>query len=99
MVPVLARGRLLGTYYGVYYLALGLGSTVGNIALGYTFDTGRAIGFEGLSWVLLGALGFASALAIATLDRAGAFVEVRAPSSQPASVRLAAGGRLAAQKE
>lgn len=98
MVPVLAGGRLLGTYYGVYYLALGLGSTVGNIALGYAFDIGRATGFEGLSWVLLGTLGFASAVAIAALDRTGAFADLDAPVAAAGPTPAAAGGQTAVQK-
>ena len=84
MVPLLAGGRLLGTYYGAYYLALGLGATVGNVVLGYTFDLGRAVGLEGLSWALLGGLGLASAVAIAALDRSGAFVDARAAASAAA---------------
>ena len=37
---VLGGNRLLGTYFGFYYLVQGSGTVVGNLAIGAAFDTG-----------------------------------------------------------
>lgn len=77
-VAALSGGRLLGTYYGTYYVALGLGATLGNAVLGLAFDAARAGGPGGLPWALMTLMGLGSAAAILALDRRGAFAETAA---------------------
>lgn len=69
LIPTLGERRLLGTYFGFYYLLQGLGAMVGNLTLGITFDLAPTLGFASLPWLLLLSLGLASALSIVTLDR------------------------------
>jgi hypothetical protein len=71
LIPTLGRNRLLGTYFGFYYLVQGSGTIVGNLAIGAAFDSGVALGFRSLPWLLLLAFGLASALSITALDRKG----------------------------
>lgn len=71
MIPTLSAGRLVGTYYGLYYVISGLGTTLGNLAIGIAFDAGQGLGFGGLPWMLLVTLGGASAAAVLALDRSG----------------------------
>jgi hypothetical protein len=67
LIPVLGANRLLGTYYGFYYLAQGIGVTVGNLVIGMAFDMSQAWGLTSI-WLLLIGLGLTSALSIITLD-------------------------------
>ncbi|HEU4321553.1 MAG TPA: MFS transporter, partial [Roseiflexaceae bacterium] len=77
MIPQLGGGRLLGTYYGVYYLALGLGGLVGNLLAGAAFDAARRSGLDGLPWTLLVLIGCCSAASVAALERRGTLAPVR----------------------
>jgi len=67
LIPVLGGNRLLGTYFGFYYLVQGVGVIVGNLAIGVAFDMSQAWGLTSV-WLLLLGLGLASALSIITLD-------------------------------
>jgi MFS family permease len=67
LIPVLGSNRLLGTYFGFYYLVQGVGVIVGNLAIGAAFDMSQAWGLTSV-WLLLLGLGLASALSIITLD-------------------------------
>ena len=65
--------RLVGTYFGVYYLSLGIGGAAGNLLMGTTFDFAQATGLRVLPWALLAAIGAASAVAVLALERRGTF--------------------------
>ncbi|GAB4194105.1 MAG: hypothetical protein OHK0022_09710 [Roseiflexaceae bacterium] len=78
LIPVLGRERLLGTYFGVYYLSLGLGGLLGNLLAGVGFDMARRSGFDGLPWMLLLLVGCCSAASIAALERRGALTPAKA---------------------
>ncbi|MBI4495126.1 MAG: MFS transporter [Chloroflexi bacterium] len=71
LVATLGAGRMVGTYYGLYYLASGFGSAGGNLVVGAAMDVGQDLGLIGLPWLLLVLLGLASAASIAALDRWG----------------------------
>jgi MFS family permease len=71
LIPGLGGNRLLGTYFGFYYLVQGSGTVVGNLAIGAAFDTGATLGFPSLPWLLLVGFGLASAVSILSLDRKG----------------------------
>ncbi len=71
LIPTLSAGRLVGTYFGVYYLASGLGGAFGNFASGLAFDLEHQAGLAGLPWLLLVLIGIASATSVAELDRRG----------------------------
>jgi MFS family permease len=69
LIPSLGGNRLLGTYFGFYYLVQGSGTIVGNLAIGAALDTGSTLGLQSLPWLLLLSMGLASAVSIAALDR------------------------------
>ena len=69
LIPSLGGNRLLGTYFGFYYLVQGSGTIVGNLVIGAALDAGTGLGLQGLPWLLLLGLGLASAASIAALDR------------------------------
>jgi MFS family permease len=68
LIPSLGGNRLLGTYFGFYYLVQGSGTIVGNLAIGAAFDTGTTLGFQSLPWLLLLGFGLTSAAGIIALD-------------------------------
>jgi MFS family permease len=68
LIPSFGGNRLLGTYFGFYYLVQGSGTVVGNLAIGAAFDTGTTLGLQSLPWLLLLGFGLASAASIAALD-------------------------------
>jgi hypothetical protein len=70
-IPFLSGGRRLGTYYGLYYVVGGMSAAAGNAAAGAAFDLARALGVGGLPWLVMLAVGFASAATILALGRAG----------------------------
>ncbi|MDP8925142.1 MAG: MFS transporter [Chloroflexota bacterium] len=70
-IALLARGRLVGTYFGMYSVGQGIGATLGTMAGGAAFDIAAAVGWAGLPWVLMVAIGLASATGVAALDRRG----------------------------
>jgi hypothetical protein len=76
LIPVLGGNRLLGTYFGFYYLVQGIGGIVGNLAIGAAFDMGHAQGLASLPWLLMFGFGLASALSIMALDRTGQIDQV-----------------------
>lgn len=67
LIPILGGNRLLGTYFGFYYLVQGVGVMVGNLAIGAAFDMNQAGGLTSV-WLSLLSLGLASALSIIALD-------------------------------
>jgi hypothetical protein len=71
LIPTLAGNRLLGTYFGSYYLVQGSGTIVGNLAIGAAFDAGETLGFQSFPWLLVLGFGQASAISITALDRQG----------------------------
>jgi MFS family permease len=71
LIPVLGGNRLLGTYFGFYYLVQGSGTVVGNLAVGAAFDAGKTLGFQSFPWLLLVGFALASAASIISLDRKG----------------------------
>ncbi|GAA2429975.1 MFS transporter [Actinomadura vinacea] len=74
-IAALARGRLIGTYYGLYNLLSGVGILLGNLMSGAALDLSRATGVAALPWLVLLGGGLASALAVRRLDRAGKLTE------------------------
>jgi MFS family permease len=69
MISQLAGERRLGTYYGVYYLAAGLGAALGNLALGHLLERG------GLTpWLVLTGVGLTSSTMVAALGARGRLV-------------------------
>ena len=68
LIPSLGRNRLLGTYFGFYYLVQGSGTVVGNLAIGVAFDTGTTLGLPSLPWLLLLGFGLTSAASMMALD-------------------------------
>jgi hypothetical protein len=86
LVSVLGDHRLLGTYYGGYYLVQGSGAVVGNLMLGTALDTGQRLGFPSLPWLLILSLGVASALRIAAMDRKQQAGPVTTLSAEPCTV-------------
>jgi MFS family permease len=71
MIPKLSGDRMVGTYFGLFYLATGVGAAVGNLAVGVAFDAGPGLGLIGLPWLVLIIIGLASAAAVALFDRLG----------------------------
>jgi MFS family permease len=69
MIPDLGARRLVGTYFGLYYLAQGIGAALGNLAVGAAFDVSQRTGLTSLPWLLMILIGLASAARIAMLDR------------------------------
>jgi Na+/melibiose symporter-like transporter len=74
--------RLAGTYYGLYNTLTGIGVTLGNLASGAAFDTGKQAGSPSvLPWLLLALIGAVSAASLHGLDRAGRLTTTPAPAS------------------
>jgi MFS family permease len=84
LIPVLGGNRLLGTYFGFYYMVQGIGVIVGNLAIGVAFDLGQSWGLTSVPWLLLLGLGLASALSIMALDGRGRIAQVALLSAQKA---------------
>jgi MFS family permease len=84
LIPVLGGNRLLGTYFGFYYMVQGMGVIVGNLAIGVAFDLGQSWGVTSVPWLLLLGLGLASALSIMALDGRGRIAQVALLSAQKA---------------
>ncbi|MFC5185521.1 MFS transporter [Actinomadura harenae] len=81
VLTTLGPPHLLGTYYGVYNLASGIGILTGNLLSGAALDAARTHGMPALPWLALTAVGAVSALAVAALDRHG---HLTAPAAEPA---------------
>lgn len=60
----LADPRARGSYMGFSRLGLALGGALGYTGGGWMYDTGRAMNMPALPWLLLGAVGFATLLAL-----------------------------------
>ncbi|MGP1033269.1 multidrug efflux MFS transporter MdtH [Serratia sp. CY60161] len=60
----LADPRARGSYMGFSRLGLALGGTLGYTGGGWMYDTGRTMNMPELPWLLLGAVGFATLLAL-----------------------------------
>ena len=71
LVPHLAGHRLVGTHFGFYALASGLGTTLGNMALGVTLDLRHRPELAGLPWLCLIVVGTGAGLFLRRLDRRG----------------------------
>ena len=84
LIPVLGGNRLLGTYFGFYYMVQGMGVIVGNLVIGVAFDLGQSWGVTSVPWLLLLGLGLASALRIMALDGRGRIAQVALLSAQKA---------------
>jgi len=79
-----AGQRLVGTYYGLYNTIAGIGIAAGNLLTGAALDAGHRYGFPALAWLLLCAIGAASALAVAGLRRSRHLTTPHAPASAAA---------------
>ena len=60
----LADPRARGSYMGFSRLGLALGGALGYTGGGWMYDTGRTMNMPDLPWLLLGAVGFATLLAL-----------------------------------
>jgi len=83
-IATLSGGRLIGTHYGVYNLLSGLGILAANLLTGTALDAARTLQAPGLPWLLLAAVGLASAWALAALERRGRLTRPPAPT-EPAA--------------
>ena len=63
------NSRLVGTYFGLYYLSLGIGGAAGNTLIGASFDLAEAVGARLLPWALLSTIAIASATTVMLLDQ------------------------------
>jgi MFS family permease len=84
MVPRLGTTGLTATYFGVYQTAAGFGATAGNVLTGIAFDQQERLGFAGLPWLFMVALGAACALFMLSLSRRQEFIE-RSAATEPAT--------------
>jgi MFS family permease len=71
LIPSLAGGRLLATYFGMYALVQGIGAALGNVAGGAALEFGAAAGWAGLPWALMVTVGLFFAASLTILDRTG----------------------------
>jgi len=62
-------GRLTGTYFGAYYLWLGIGGAAGQLLAGTGFDLARQLDLPGLPWLLLVGVGCMAALGTLAFER------------------------------
>ncbi|WP_030170519.1 MFS transporter [Spirillospora albida] len=85
-IAALARGRLIGTYYGVHNLLAGVGILAGNLLTGTALDAARRLQMPYLPWLLLLAAGLLSAAALHRLDRRGRLAPEQAGASPRATV-------------
>jgi Na+/melibiose symporter-like transporter len=69
LVAELSGGRLVGTYFGVYYLALGIGGAGGQVLAGLGFDFGQRLNLPVLPWLVLLAIAATSALGLVAYER------------------------------
>ena len=88
LIPRLGDDRLLGTYYGGYYLVQGSGAVVGNLMIGAALDAGQRLGVPSVPWLLLLGLGAASAMRIAALDRQRRAAPVTTLTAAPCTVAV-----------
>jgi DHA1 family multidrug resistance protein-like MFS transporter len=65
----LANPAALGSYFGVNALALAFGGGIGNVSGGLLYGLGRDIGAPWLPWLVVCAVGLASALGLALLHQ------------------------------
>ena len=70
-IATLSRGRLVGTYFGIYAVVQGVGAALGNLAGGAAFDLGRSTGYGGVPWLLMIGVGVVCAAGLFALDRSG----------------------------
>lgn len=71
LIPSLAGGRLLATYFGMYALVQGVGAALGNLAGGAALGVSEAAGWPGLPWALMMTVGLICAASLMGLDRTG----------------------------
>ena len=88
LIPMLGDNRLLGTYYGGYYLVQGSGAVVGNLMIGAALDAGQRLGVPSVPWLLLLGLGAASAMSIAALDRQRRAAPVTTLTAEPCTLAV-----------
>jgi MFS family permease len=98
LIPRLGDNRLLGTYYGGYYLVQGSGAVVGNLMIGATLDAGQRLGLPSLPWLLLFGLGAASAMSIAALDRQRRAAPVTTLTAEPCTLAVPSSAVQSAHK-
>jgi hypothetical protein len=98
LIPMLGDNRLLGTYYGGYYLVQGSGAVVGNLMIGAALDAGQRLGVPSVPWLLLLGLGAASAMRIAALDRQRRAVQVTTLTAEPCTLAVPSSAVQSAHK-
>lgn len=96
LIPAFGRESLTGTYFGIFYVVSGLAAAAGNTAVGWTMDAAERQGLPWLPWVCCLALGLASALGVALLQRRRALPAPAAAPTPPAAPRQPAVARRAA---
>ncbi|GAA3024056.1 MFS transporter [Gordonia defluvii] len=68
----LSGDRLVATHYGLYNTVVGVGILAGNLGTGALLSLGIRLGFPGLIWAVLIAIGAAATIALGALHRTGA---------------------------
>ena len=71
LIVTLSGQRFVATHYGLYNTIVGIGITAGNLLTGVALDTARAAGLPALPWLVLIAVGAASAVGLRQLHRRG----------------------------
>lgn len=64
-----ARPGLTGTYLGTFSMASGIAALLGNTLVGWVDDRAAELGSPWLPWIVLTAIGLASAAGVATMQR------------------------------
>jgi MFS transporter, DHA1 family, multidrug resistance protein len=64
LVAQLAKEHVRGAYFGFSALAFAVGGGIGNFAGGLLLDLGKSFGLPSLSWLILAACGFVTAIAM-----------------------------------
>jgi len=76
-VPRLGHNRLTATYFGVFSMASGIGATLGNLTMGYTFEKQADLNLMGPPWLVMVAIGGACAALMLVLGRRPELAEPR----------------------
>ncbi|GAA4232283.1 MFS family permease [Streptosporangium album] len=88
VIVALARGRLVGTHYGLYATFSGVAITAGGLVTGAVWELAGRCGLARLPWAGLALLGVSCAAAVAVLDRAG-LLRASGPQQGPGKVSAA----------
>lgn len=86
VTAALAPAAALASFFGVAFLALAVGGSVGNFAGGWLFDVATASGAHALPWLIFAALGGVVAIGLGAFSRRAAAAAPRVPAPAPSDV-------------